>query len=129
MANRKGYRRRRGGRKAPTVRRAVRKAVKTVQKARMRAVIKEVLGRQVETKIVQYGGSLQAYSLTSGLSQTQFNGACLMVSPQGAIISAITQGYPVIGNGIGQDQRIGDEIKKLFGLAFVVASYPSAVAK
>lgn len=111
MAIRKGYRRRRGGRKAPTVRRAVRKAVKTVQKARMRAVIKEVLGRQVETKIVQYGGSLQAYSISSGLSQAQFNAACLMVSPQGATIPAIGQGYPVIGNGVGQDQRIGDEIK------------------
>jgi len=105
------YRRRRGAKKRPTVRKAVRKAVKSVQKARMRAVIKEVLGRQVETKIVQYGGSLQAYSISSGLSQTQFNSACLMVSPQGASIPAITQGYPIIGNGVGQDQRIGDEIK------------------
>lgn len=94
----------------PTYRKAVRKAVKTVHNARIKAVIKDVLGKQVETKVLQMGGDLTPRCIQSGTTQTQFDATCAMVSPQGGSLS-ITQPYPIIGNGVGQDQRIGDECR------------------
>lgn len=73
--------------------------------------IKRVMARQTETKVSQFSGSLDVRSLSASVSQTQFDASCLMITPQGAIISGINQPYPVIANGVGQDQRIGDEIK------------------
>lgn len=104
MAFKKVYPKKRGVRKVRRVRRNAKKQslVKTINK---------VLARKVETKISQYSGSITVRSINALTSQAQFDAGCLMVNPQGAIIPAIVQGYPVIANGVGQDQRIGDELK------------------
>lgn len=98
-------------RKYPSKRKAVRKAVRNVKDARIKAVVKKVLGKQVETKVAQDAGSLVPRCIQNTLTQTQFDALCFMCTPQGATIGAITQAYPIIGNGIGQNQRIGDEIR------------------
>jgi len=75
-------------------------------------VVKQAIARNVETKVIQYNASLNAHCISSALSQAQFNGACFMVTPNGANLGpGVIQGYPIIANGVGQDQRVGDEIK------------------
>lgn len=75
-------------------------------------VVKQVIARNVETKVIQYNAALNARCIGSGTSQSQFNGACFMITPNGANLGgAVIQGYPIIAQGVGQDQRIGDEIK------------------
>lgn len=92
--------------------RAARRAAKrALTNTRIKAVVKKVLGKQVETKVAQDAGSLVPRCIQNGMTQTQFDALCFMCTPQGAVIGAITQAYPIIGNGIGQNQRIGDEIK------------------
>lgn len=108
------YRRKRNvgrRRKYPSKRKAVRKAVRNVKDARIKAVVKKVLGKQVETKVAQDAGSLVPRCIQNTMTQVQFDALCFMCTPQGATIGAITQSYPIIGNGIGQNQRIGDEIR------------------
>ena len=111
MAKMYRVRRRRAGRKYPSKRKAVRKAVRSLKDARIKAVVKKVLGNQVETKVAQDAGSLVPRCIQNSMTQTQFDALCFMCTPQGGVIGAITQAYPIIGNGIGQNQRIGDEIK------------------
>lgn len=94
-----------------TTRKAVKKAVRSVKDARIKAVVKKVLGRQVETKIKQDAGSFTCRTIQNAQTSTQFDAQVFMMTPQGALQGSITQAYPIIGNGIGQDQRIGDEVK------------------
>lgn len=109
---RKMYRRKRMSGKVPSKRKAIRKAVRTVQNARIKAVIKETLGRQVETKVLQTAGTLYARPYEAAMSQVNFNSTCMCLTPQGATLGGWTGGaYAILGNGIGQDQRIGDEVK------------------
>lgn len=108
----KKRRMRRAKRKFPTKRRAIRKAVRGVQNARIKAVVKRVLGRQVETKILQTAGTIYVRPPESAETQANFNSTCMCLTPQGGTIGSWTGGgYPILGNGIGQDQRIGDECK------------------
>lgn len=113
MAYRKRVYRRRPARKGrkPTYRKAVRKAVKSVKDARIKAVVKNVLGKQVETKIKQDAGSFTVRTIQNAQTSAQFDAQVFMMTPQGALQGSITQAYPIIANGVGQDQRIGDEIK------------------
>ena len=75
-------------------------------------VVKQAIARNVETKVIQYNASLNARCIGSATSQAQFNGSCFMVTPNGANLGpGVIQGYPIIANGVGQDQRVGDEIK------------------
>lgn len=84
---------------------------RTYKGKRLVKAVKQVMARQVETKVLQYSGNLTVRSISGTITQAQFDTGCLMITPQGAVISGITQPYPVISNGTGQDQRIGDEIK------------------
>lgn len=99
------------------VRKYVRKAKLPYKKRTMAGnkkitrVVKKVLSRQVETKVVQYNASLNAGCINASISQAQFNGRHFMLTPQGGTLGGISCGYPIIGAGVGQDQRIGDEIK------------------
>lgn len=106
------YRKRRSGtrKSIPTKKVAVRKAVRKQSNQKIAKVVKNVISKQVETKILQMGGDLTPRCIQSGTTQTQFDATCAMVTPQGGTLS-ITQPYPIIGNGVGQDQRIGDEIR------------------
>lgn len=106
--NRNVRRRRKGPARRKTL---VLTAIRKQDNARLKAVVKKVLGRQVETKVAQDAGSLVPRCIQNGMTQIQFDALCFMCTPQGATIGAITQAYPIIGNGIGQNQRIGDEIR------------------
>lgn len=111
---RKFYRRKRMYRKVPSKRKAIRKAVRTVQAARIKAVIKETLGRQIETKVLQTAGTLNVrpYETAALMSALNFNSTCYCLTPQGSTLGAWTGGgYSILANGVGQDQRIGDEVK------------------
>lgn len=109
MYRKRRYSRR--GRKIPTKKVAIRKAVRKQSNQKIAKVVKNVLSKQVETKVLQWGASVNLRQLQPSTTNTQFNTQILMLTPQGATIPAIAQGYGVIGNGVGQDQRIGDEIK------------------
>ena len=74
-------------------------------------LINQVLARKVETKISQLSGTLVVRTLTSAVSQAQFNDMQLMATPQGTVNGSIYCDYPVIANGVGQDQRVGDECR------------------
>ena len=106
------YRKRRSGtrKSIPTKKVAVRKAVRKQSNQKIAKVVKNVISKQVETKVVQLGGDLTPRCIQSGTTQTQFDATCAMVSPYGGSAS-LTQPYPIIGNGVGQDQRVGDEIR------------------
>lgn len=99
------------------VRKYVRKAKLPYKKRTMAGnkkitrVVKKVMARAVETKVVQYNASLNAGCISSSVSQAQLNGRVFMITPQGATIASVVQAYPIIGSGVGQDQRVGDEIK------------------
>lgn len=77
---------------------------------KIKKAIKTYLSRQVETKICQLGGRLFLKTLSSSSTQAQVDGNCVMITPQGGT-QPINCHYSIIGNGIGQDQRIGDEIR------------------
>ena len=74
------------------------------------SIVNKVLARKVETKVLQYSGSLVPRSINTVTTQVQFDASAMFITPQGASIAGITQGYPILGNGIGQDQRIGDRV-------------------
>lgn len=96
--------------KVPTKRKAIRKAVKSVREARIKAVVKRVLGTQRETKLIQLSASPVVKNISLSTLQADLNTQCQCVSPFGA--SGISQmNAPIIGPGVGQDQRIGDEIR------------------
>lgn len=77
-------------------------SVSTVKK-----IVKQTLARNIETKVVQTAGTLQPRVLNSG--SVVFNDNNLTLTPWTTGF-VNTQGYQ-IGNGVGQDQRIGDEVR------------------
>lgn len=106
------YRGKRVSRKVPSKRKVVKKALRTAANARIKAVVKSVLGKQVETKVLQTAGTLYARPYDTLMSTANFNTTCYCLSPQGATIGTwVGGGYPILANGIGQDQRIGDEVR------------------
>lgn len=84
---------------------------RTYKGKRLVKAVKQVMARQVETKVVQYNASLNAGCISSSVSQAQLNGRVFMITPQGSTIASVIQAYPIISSGVGQDQRVGDEIK------------------
>jgi len=109
------YKRRAPARKGKRVyRKRVYRKRKYVRKGSTALVrtVKKVLAKNVETKVCQTGASLVCRVISSSQSQANFNAGCWMVTPQGANLGgAVIQAYPIISNGVGADQRIGDEIK------------------
>lgn len=104
----KSYRSRRS---LPSKKKTIKKALAKRSATRIKRVVNQVLARKVETKINQLSGTLVVRTLTSAVSQSQFNDMQLMVTPQGTTNGSIFTDYPIIANGVGQDQRIGDECK------------------
>lgn len=105
----RGYRRKRTG---LSVRKAAAKAGRKITNTKIAKVVKKVMKSNVETKVLQYGGGLNARQLQIGTTQAQFDAGCVCLTPQGAAgITSFTQGYPILGEGINFDQRIGSETK------------------
>jgi len=102
---------RRNYRKRPVVRKAVKPKRKYAKRTSIVKTVKSVLAKQVETKVLQYSGSLVPRTINAATTQVQADASTMFLTPQGATIAGITQGYPILGNGIGQDQRIGDAVK------------------
>lgn len=102
---------RRNYRKRAPVRKAGKPKRKMAKRSSIVKTVKSVLAKQVETKVLQFGGSLVPRTINGATTQTQFDATCMFLTPQGATMAGITQGYPILGNGIGQDQRIGDAVK------------------
>lgn len=96
--------------KVPTKRKAIRKAVKSVKDARIKAVVKRVLGTQAETKLIQLSASPVCKSIQLATTQGELNQQVQCVSPFGTGGVSLMNA-PVIGSGVGQDQRIGDELR------------------
>lgn len=98
--------------KAGAKKRSNRPRRKTTAKATsIKKVVNQVLARKVETKITQQWATMNVRCLQAATTQTQFNSTCLCLTPQGNSSVAIQQLYPIIGNSIAQDGRIGDECK------------------
>lgn len=86
--------------------------------------IKSVMQRVAETKCLQYSGSLAVRSLQVGITQAQFDADCMCITPQGGTVT-FSSGYQILGNGVGQDQRIGDKVRiKGQYIDFVIAPKP-----
>lgn len=99
-------------RSMPSKRKVVKKALRTAANARIKAVVKSVLGSQTETKVLQTAGSLNVRPYESLMTIANFNSTCFCLTPQGNTLGSWTGGgYGILANGIGQDQRIGDEVK------------------
>lgn len=73
-------------------------------------VVKGVLSKQVETKCIQLSNSLNVKNIQLGTTQADLNSQVQCLTPFGAS-GLSSQNAPIIGNGTGQDQRIGDEIR------------------
>lgn len=110
---------RKGLKKNPTMKKAMTKAVNTVRNARINAVVKRVLGKQRETKCIQLDGTLNPVSLQAATGTIASNNFC--ITP---ISSSFTNTNGcLIGEGVGQDQRIGDEIS-IKAMYFNYALFP-----
>lgn len=105
MYKKRNYRKR-VAKKKPTYKKAVRKAVRTVQNARIKAVVQRVIGRQAETKVSQEYGTLVPITLQAGVTSMAQNSYCVTSGS-----SNYTTSSNIIIKGISQGQRIGDEIK------------------
>lgn len=93
-------------------RKVARSVARKVSNQKIAKVVKKVMKSNIETKVLQYGGGLNARQLQVGTTQAQFDAGCVCITPQGAAgISGFTQGYPILGEGINFDQRIGAEVK------------------
>jgi len=108
MANYKKYPRRRRvvKAKAPYKKRAAKAKTTTIKK-----VVNQILSRKVETKVMQYGFGMSPRCVSASTTQAQFDSCQAIITPQGAVMPGITTFYPIIANGVGQEQRIGDEVK------------------
>lgn len=102
---------RRNYRKRAPVRKAGKPKRKMAKRSSIVKTVKSVLAKQVETKVLQYSGTLSAHPITGATTPTIMSSQCMYLTPLGASIPAVIQGYPILGNGIGQDQRIGDQVK------------------
>lgn len=82
-------------------------------------VVKNVLSRKVETKCIQLDGTLLPISLQSSSASIASNNFTLT-----PISSSFTNTSGcLIGEGVGQDQRVGDQIN-IKGIYFDYALYP-----
>lgn len=112
MAKRYYRRRMSSKRPLPSKRKVVKKALRTAANARIKAVVKRVLGTQAETKVLQTSGSINARPFDNIMSSANFNSCVMCLTPQGGTLGGWSGGgYAILGNGIGQDQRIGDECR------------------
>lgn len=106
------YKKRVYRRKRPAKRNYVRKAKTTAFRKSVKTVVNKVLSTKVETKILQQAGSLTGRALSSSTSASEWYASNVCLTPQGATLAAFTTSpYLILGNGVGQDQRIGDECK------------------
>lgn len=95
----------------PSKKKVVKRALQKYKTKQITKVVNNVLAKRVETKVRQDAGSLVPRCIQNGMTQTEFDNLCFMCTPQGATVGAISQSYPIIANSIGQDGRIGDEIR------------------
>lgn len=92
-------------------------------KRAFKSAVKRAVGSVAETKCLQTANTLTVRCLQALTSDPQFNAAAFCVTPQGAVLGAFTQGYGVLANGIGQDQRIGDRVTiKATYLDFIITA-------
>lgn len=97
---------------AKSKKKVVGKALRKSSNQNIAKVVKKVMKSNVETKVLQYGGGLNARQLQPTTTSTQFDAGCVCLTPQGAAgIPSFLQGYPILGEGINFDQRIGAECK------------------
>lgn len=79
---------------------------------RITRVVKQVLGRQVETKCIQQAGTIFARPPESAMTTGNWNSTVMCLTPQGGTLGTWSGGgYLQLGNGIGEDQRIANECK------------------
>lgn len=98
---------------------AVKKALVKRSNMKIANVVKKVLAKKVETKCIQLDGTLNPVSLQSGTASIGSNN--LTITPIASTFTN-TNGC-LIGEGVGQDQRIGDEIT-IKGMYFDYALFP-----
>jgi len=116
---------RRNYRKRSTVRKAVKPKRKYNKRSSVVKTVKSVLAKQVETKVLQYGGSLVPRTINAATTQTQFDATCMFMTPQGNTLVGVNQGYPILGNSIAENGRIGDKVKiKAQYLNFLLQANP-----
>lgn len=101
----------RAARRIPRRRRVFRKRKMYGRTGSIAKVVRKVLSQRVETKVLQLSGNFDIQTLQATTTSTQFDSQCICVTPQGGIITGFSQVYPILGNGIGQDQRVGDECR------------------
>lgn len=94
----------------PSKRATIKKAFYKRSSTRIKKVVNQVLAKKVETKVIQLSGGFGVTSLQTTSTQANFDAQCVVVTPIGAT-STYVSNYAIIGNGVGQDQRVGDEIK------------------
>lgn len=87
-----------------------RRNLKRAQRSQ-KAMVRRAVAAISETKCLQTSGSLVVRSMQAGSTDAQVGAAVMCLTPQGATISGFNGGYAILGNGIGQDQRIGDRVQ------------------
>lgn len=116
---------RKGKKGIPARKTAVAKAVKSNSDKKIAKVVNNVLAKKVETKLRQDAGGLVVRSIQNTMTQLQFDAQVFMLTPQQNTGLPISCAYPVIGNGIGQDQAIGDEFSiKATYINYIVNALP-----
>lgn len=105
MAYKPKFVKKRAFKKRPYKKRAVKRNTNLVK------TIKTVMRRQVETKILQFSSTLNVRCIRASTTQAFLNDSSAYLTPWGAVNGSLLCPYPVLANGIGQDQRIGDEVK------------------
>lgn len=107
MYKKRYYRRRR-----PAKRNYVRKAKAKIFRKSVKKVVNKVLSSKVETKCLQQAGSLTGRALSPSTTAGEWYASNICLTPQGATIGAFTTSpYLILGPGVGQDQRSGDECR------------------
>lgn len=95
----------------PTKRNYMRKASAKFNNKKIAKVCKGVINRNIETKVLQVAGSINGRAIQATTTNAEFYASTYCLTPQGGTISGFTGGYAILGNGIGEDQRVGNECR------------------
>lgn len=103
MAKTKLYRR---AKKSYRVKKTYKRKKPSTSKKFVKKIVKDTLARKIETKVVQSGAIIFPKQINA--STSSFTDNAISILPSSPSMSNCV--YYTIGPGVGQDQRIGDEI-------------------
>lgn len=105
------YKKRYNRKRMPAKRNYARAGKARAFKKSVTKIAKKVVSRNIETKVLQVAGSINGRAIQATTTNAEFYASTYCLTPQGGTIGTFTGGYAILGNGIGEDQRVGNECR------------------